>query len=309
MKNVKRSIKSITLSSIISLSMAVPVLAAPSTNQNVIVGIEQYSEGTVWKPGDSRSLKFYIKNNLNKKIKVDTISMFNKSREDINLGLALEEMAKHTKIDFKYNDKSVVKEVLTLDKFLKEEKVILSNQVPISSKQEVELIMEINMDEEMGNAAQSLSSVYNFNIGYKIIDNSGGGGSGGSGSEDTEPEEPEKPEDPENPGGSEDTDEPENPENPENPDEPENPGGSEDTDKPETPNKPGDTNKPGGSDGTNKPGTGGNGNNVGGSTNKLPQTGGIVNSSTLTIVGISVAGVGIVLDRKSSSKKGGKIDE
>lgn len=42
---------------------------------------------------------------------------------------------------------------------------------------------------------------------------------------------------------------------------------------------------------------------------KLPQTGGIINSATLTLLGAVAIGTGIVIEKKSSSRKGGKDDE
>ncbi len=42
---------------------------------------------------------------------------------------------------------------------------------------------------------------------------------------------------------------------------------------------------------------------------KLPQTGGIINSATLTVLGVVAIGTGLVIDKKSSSRKGGRDDE
>ena len=42
---------------------------------------------------------------------------------------------------------------------------------------------------------------------------------------------------------------------------------------------------------------------------KLPQTGGIINSATLTVLGVMAIGTGLVIEKKSSSRKGGKDDE
>lgn len=42
---------------------------------------------------------------------------------------------------------------------------------------------------------------------------------------------------------------------------------------------------------------------------KLPQTGGIINSVTLTFLGILAVGTGLVIEKKSSSRKGGKDNE
>lgn len=74
-----------------------------------------------------------------------------------------------------------------------------------------------------------------------------------------------------------------------NPDEPSNP----DTDNPTKPDKPEIDNVD---------------DNLDNSTDRLPQTGGIINSTSLTLLGMAVVGLGIVLDKKSSNK-GGKSDE
>lgn len=50
-------------------------------------------------------------------------------------------------------------------------------------------------------------------------------------------------------------------------------------------------------------------NGAGGSTGKLPQTGGLINSTSLTLLGLAAVGSGLLIGKKSSSKKGGKIDE
>lgn len=53
-----------------------------------------------------------------------------------------------------------------------------------------------------------------------------------------------------------------------------------------------------------KPGTG-----VGGESDKLPQTGGVVNSASLICIGTIAIGTGLVLNKKSSQEKGGKHHE
>lgn len=53
-----------------------------------------------------------------------------------------------------------------------------------------------------------------------------------------------------------------------------------------------------------KPGTG-----VGGESDKLPQTGGLVNSLSLICIGTISIGTGLVLNKKSSREKGGKHHE
>lgn len=42
---------------------------------------------------------------------------------------------------------------------------------------------------------------------------------------------------------------------------------------------------------------------------KLPQTGGLINSATLTLLGAVAIGTGLIIEKKSSSVKGGKDDE
>lgn len=42
---------------------------------------------------------------------------------------------------------------------------------------------------------------------------------------------------------------------------------------------------------------------------KLPQTGGLINSATLTLLGAVAIGTGLIIQKKSSSVKGGKDDE
>ena len=57
---------------------------------------------------------------------------------------------------------------------------------------------------------------------------------------------------------------------------------------------------------------GGSDSNVGGSTDnidKLPQTGGLINSSSLLALGSIIVGAGIILNKKSSEYKGGKHHE
>ncbi|MGX4598548.1 LPXTG cell wall anchor domain-containing protein [Faecalimicrobium sp. JNUCC 81] len=300
MRNIKRAIKAIFLSSIISITLTVPIFA--TSNNNLTINIERYNPEGGWRPGLSKDFEISLNNNTNKNIKVDKISIYRKSRENNSLEKALDEMEKHTKVNFKYKGELISKSNSSLKDIISKNGIVLEKQINLIGNKEDTIIMEILMEKEMGNVAQLVSSVYSFDIGYKIIDN---GGSGGGGTV-TPPESEDKPENPDNPGGSEDTEKPEDPDNP---------GGSEDADKPENPNNPGgseDTNnpnKPGGSEDTNKPLKPNKpGSNIGGSANRLPQTGGVVNSSILTILGLSVAGVGIALDRKSSSKKGGKID-
>ena len=42
---------------------------------------------------------------------------------------------------------------------------------------------------------------------------------------------------------------------------------------------------------------------------KLPQTGGIINSATLTLLGALAIGTGLAIEKRSSSRKGGKDNE
>ncbi|MEG2457984.1 MAG: hypothetical protein RSB41_03745 [Bacilli bacterium] len=313
MHNIKRIIKVMTISSIICFVIATPTFASSKNTNNISLSIERYEPKEGWKPGDNNEIKITIKNNSNKNIKVDQIFINHKSKEGLNLEKAFKEMSENTNVIFRYNNKNISKDI-TLQNLLSDGKVVIDDVV-VNRNTTLDILMAIDMNENMGNNAQGLSNVYTFKIGYRNIDNGGGG----TVTPPIKPEEPEKPVDPENPDQKpEEPDKPENPDQkpdePENPDKPENPDQKPDEpnnpENPENPDKPsnpgGNPNKP---DKPNKPGSGNNNTNVGGSTDKLPQTGGFVNSTTLTILGLSVAGAGIVLDRKSSSKKGGKIDE
>ena len=323
MKNIKRTLKSLALGSVVCISITLPSYARPKDSGVVNISPIFTKNDGHWYPGRIQSNNFEMSNNGSRAIRVDKLIIDLTSCKNYKTDKVIDKgssefrkIAQNSTVTLKSGNKVLFEK--TIASLLDESGALLNETIRIGAKSSVNLNMSISMNgEEIGNESQAIQSIFSVGVNYRE-ESSGGDGSGESGSEDTEPEEPEEPE---NPGGSEDTDKPDKPENPgesedtDKPDKPENPGGSEDTDKPDKPENPGgseDTDKPdkpGGSGSTNKPGTGGNESNVGGSTNKLPQTGGFVNSSTLTILGLSVAGVGIALDRKSSSKKGGKIDE
>lgn len=288
MKNIKKAIKAITISSVLCISLTAPTFADVRINQNVLIQIERYEEPSGgWQPGDSREIKFAIKNNTNMNMKIDKLYMIEKSRD--NLNEAFKEMAENTWITIKDGD-TAIKERIKLKDFLSSEDnnsvSVLDKYINLSPGRMKELTMSIDMEEKMGNPAQSLSKVFSLGTVYTLTSTGGGGGTV------TPPIDPEKP-------------------TPPTPEEPSNPDGG-DTTLPEKPDTGDGTDKPGTGDSTDKPGTGdndsNNGGNVGGSGDKLPQTGGIINGATLTVLGIGVAGLGLALDRKSSDK-GGKSDE
>lgn len=248
MKNIKRVMKSLAVSCIVCISITVPSFAYQ--NENVSIQIYQ-QPNKLLKPGASEVIKFVIKNNTNQKMTVDKIYMMEKSKtvdEKPSLSKKFEEMAKYTDITIKQtgNESNKVKSGLK-DMLGEKNGVNLKNNVSIYPGKEQSFDMTIDMNEAMGNDAQSLSKVFSLGTVYNLTSSG---------------------------------------------------GGTTDPDKPTDPSKPGQSHKPSNS----------NRSNVGGSTDKLPQTGSIVNSTTLTVLGIAVAGLGIALDRKSSNK-GGKSDE
>lgn len=254
MKNIKRAMKLLAVSCIVCISITVPSFAS----QNVSIQIYQQPNNLL-KPGSSEIIKFVIKNNTNQKMTLDKIYMMEKSKtvdEKPALSKGFEEMAKYTDITIKQtgNESNKVKSGLK-DMLGEKNGVNLKNNVSIYPGKEQAFDMTIDMNEAMGNDAQSLSKVFSLGTVYNLTSTGGGGGT-------TSP------------------------------------------DKPTNPNKPINQSKPGQS---HKP-SNSNRSNVGGSTDKLPQTGSIINSTTLTVLGIAVAGLGVALDRKSSDK-GGKSDE
>lgn len=296
MKNIKKALKVITMSFLISLMVSAPIYADTKSGKSIDVYIEQYDPLDVWKPGDNRTFKFKIENNTNNKIKVDSISIFNKIRKNIGLN----HLQENTKLVFKYEGEIISDEGIILKEMLKKQDIVFKKNINIDKNSEETLVMEIIMDEEMGNEAQSISSVYSFKLGYKKVDSGGGG-------EIQPPEKP--PTDPDNPPTDPDNPEkpptnPENPSNPDDPSNPNNPGTPSNPDNPDNPNNPGTPSNP---SNPNKPGQG-NDTDVSGDADKLPQTGGIINGASIGVLGLSLVGAGIVIDKKASNK-GGKADE
>lgn len=274
MKNIKKALKVITLSSILCISLSAPIFADSS---NALIEIERYQQPSGgWQPGDAREIKFAIKNNTtNKDMTVSKIYIIEKSKMDILD--AFKEMTENTSITIK-DGETIIKESISLEDMLKNE-ANLDKKIVISPGKIKELTMLIDMNTEMDNKAQGLSKVFSLGTVYSLSSTGGGGGT-------IEP--PINPEEPEPPI---------NPEQPEPPIEPPiNP------EEPEPPINPPINPEPGNPDNEN------NGSNVGGDEDKLPQTGGLINGTSLTVLGLAVAGLGIVLDRKSSDK-GGKSDE
>lgn len=273
MKNLKTILKSLTISSIICISMVNPNYAQAMNNLNALIEIEHYQQPSGgWQPGDSREIKFAIKNNTSKKMTVSKIYMIEKSR--ITLDEAFDEMAQNTWITIKDGNETI-KESISLKEFLASDSnnsvSALDNYVRLSPGQIKELTMSIDMKEEMGNPAQSLSKVFRLGTVYTLTPIGGG-----------IIVDPEKPIDPDGPI------------------DPEDPDGGEAI-EPEKPNSDNGGNSSSDNDQNNS-------SDIGGSEDKLPQTGGMVNGATLTALGVVVAGLGIALDRKSSDK-GGKSDE
>lgn len=313
MKNIKKALKVLTLSSILCITLSTSTFAATSNNEKVLLNIQRYEEPKGgWCPGISKDITFIITNKMDKKIGIEKIFMTSKSNSGISSKIdllsAYKEMDKNTNIIIKDKDKILVKNKITLEDILSKDGVKLDSVTIIPPNGEKELTMTIDMNEKMGNDTQSLTRVLTLGAEYVYQDSSGGGGhggnsgggSGGHGGNSGETEETIKSINPVNPIN------PENPVNPVNPGKPveDNRINNNKENTPEVINK--EKNKDVVSNSTNqsKPNT-----IHKTTTSKLPQTGGFLDAATLTSLGVVSLGVGLVLDKKSSGDKGGKSDE
>ena len=312
MKSIKRALKSLALCSIICITFTAPTFGNTKSNKDATIQIYEQPTG-LYKPGSSETMRFVIKNNTNKKMTVRKIYIIEKSRENgFNLGKAFEEMAKYTTITIKEegNEENQVS-VKLKDILGKDNGVNLDKSISINCNREKEFILTIDMDEEMNNDAQGLLKIFSLGVVYNLSSGGGGGGGGTNPEPPVDPGnpnppiDPKPPVDPGNPNPPIDPEPPVDPGNPNPPIDPEPPVGPENPNPPVDPDNPNLPIDPGK---LNKPGNVNNGSNVGGLGGKLPQTGSIVNATSLIALGAGVLGLGIFLDRKSSSK-GDDIDE
>lgn len=274
MKNVVKALKVISISFIVTLISVMPIAAAETTPSKVNITLEQYTPSGGWKPGDENEIGITIDNTTSDKIKVETISINMRIPQNLE-----DEMLKkfnhkqdNIKLILKYKGEVISDSSVSLKQLLESKKIVLSKKVDIGRNGTEELTMDILMDEDMDNRTQSLESIYSFEIGYRTINDG-----------EIIPSEPLPPEESLPPSKPQPPDEelPEDPLLPSNPQPPV-------TSPEEKPSNP-DT-------------------EVGGSGDKLPQTGGIINGASLGVLGASLVGAGVIMEKKLF-KIGGKADE
>ncbi|WP_052356883.1 LPXTG cell wall anchor domain-containing protein [[Clostridium] dakarense] len=289
-------------------------IMSPSSyaNNNQDISIENVftNEDGIWYPGRVESKSFYITNNKKDNVKIDRLYIQLKSSKDLKTNQILnvnskqfKELSKNSTVKLMYKDNILFKD--KLDNLIHEKGIVLSQEISIKSNNKELLNMTIDMDGIMSNDAQYLENIFSIGVAYKVDNNGGSGGdnNGGSGGDNNGGSEGD------NNGGSEGDNNGESGGDNNGESGGDNNGESGGDNNGES---GGDNN--GGSGGDNNGGSGGDNNgescsNIGGTTDnidKLPQTGGVINSSSLLILGTIVVGTGMVLNKKTSKIKGGK---
>ena len=294
MKLRKKIIQILTITSIISLF---PISSYADYGDITIDQSYHYEDDGLWKPGRVESKDFYINNNKDNAISIDRLYINLKSSEywktgekiDIN-SKKFKEFAKYSIVTLKHGN-----DILFKDKFenlLSKDGIKLLKNIDIKSNGKELLNMTIDMDLKKNNDAQALYNVFTIGVAYKI-------------KEDIVP-----PNDQDKPGDG-------NIVPPNDQDKP----GDVDIVPPNDQDKPGDVDIVPPND-QNKPGDGDvappndTDNSVGTDTDvdgdrsdKLPQTGGVINSASLIVLGAIAIGTGAILNKKSEEKEGGKHNE
>ncbi len=287
MKLRKKIIQILTITSIISLF---PISSYAGYGDITIDQSFHYETDGLWKPGRVESKDFYINNNKGNAISIDRLYINLKSSEywkdnkkldtnnkelDIN-SKEFKEFAKYSTVTLKHGN-----DVLFKDKFenlLSKDGIKLLKNIDIKSNSKELLNMTIDMDLKKNNDAQAIYNVFTIGVAYKI-------------KQDIAP-----PTDQDKPGDG-------------------NIVPPTDQDKPGDGNivPPTDQDKPG--DGDAVPPTDTD-NSVdtdtdvdGDRSDKLPQTGGVINSASLIVLGAIAIGTGAMLNKKSEEKEGGKHNE
>lgn len=218
-------------------------------NKSIVIEPTFNKNQGLWQPGKIESKEFYIKNNKNKNIIIDKIYLsldsstnyITKKEVDIS-SLEFNELARNTVVNLNYQGDVLFQG--KLDNLLSENGIVLYQELNINSNEKVLLNMNMKIDEEMGNDAQSLENIFNIGVGYKINNN-----------------------------------------------------------KPINPTPP--TEKPNKNLNTSlNPDM-----EAASGSDKLPQTGGIINSTSLMLFGVVTIGAGFILNKKSYKEKGGKHHE
>ena len=239
-------LKQITSIIVVGYMICTSTISINANNKSISIEPIFTSSDGLWYPSRIESKDFHIKNNEKNNISIDRLYIQLKSIKDLKLNQLLDknskkfkELSTNSTIKLQHKNKILFQD--KLDNLLSENGIVLEEDIYINSNEKALLNITIDMNEEMGNYAQSLENIFSIGVAYKIQDNNN----------------------PDVPGG-------------------------------------GDNNKPDSSGGGNivSPNTDVNGNN----SNKLPQTGGIINSASLIALGAIAIGTGAVLNKKS---KGG----
>lgn len=194
-------------------------------------------EQGVWYPGRIESKDFYIANNQGDNISIDRLYMKLKSIKNIKTNEVIyinskkfKELSENSIVKLTYNKRLLFKGKLS--NLLSKKDITLPYDININSNEKVILNMTLYMDKEMNNDAQSIESIFNIGVSYKVNSSADIGGS-----------------------------------------------------------TVGDNNSE---------------NIVGNNHNNLPQTGGVINSASLLLLGTIIVGTGMILNKKSSNNEGGK---
>lgn len=239
---------------IISILLTTPTNVFAHTNsKDISIDPIFTNEDGLWHPGRVESKDFSIKNNRKEKILVDRLSIELNSIKDIENNVFLDKESKKFKelsknTVFKLSYKGNILFESDLDEIISKNNIVLPDEISINPKDKAILNMTVDMNEGMGNDAQSLENIFNIGVTYKVEDNNN------------------------------------------------NPNVPEGQDNNNNPNVPGGEN-------IVPPNT----NVDGSSSNKLPQTGGIINSISLIGIGFIAVGTGTLLSKKS--KGGDKHNE
>lgn len=291
--------KIIHTSILISMMSIFSISSVYAEQKQIIIDPIFTQEQGNWYPGRVETKDFYITNNSKNTIEIDRLYIQLKSSRNLNTNEALninskqfKELSKNSIVKLIHKDKLLFKD--KLENLLSENGIVLSQKISIKSNEKALLNMTIDMDEKMNNEAQYLENIFSIGVTYTV---------------GTNPEPPGPPVEPDNPGPPISPGNPESPVDPDKPEPPINPGNPElpvDPDKPELPINPGNPDKPMNPSNPELPANPDTG--IGG-VDKLPQTGGMVNGTSLLAIGSIVVGTGIMLNKKSLGEKGGKHDE
>ncbi|MGL6106959.1 hypothetical protein [Romboutsia sp.] len=281
---MKKIITKITIMALVILNSSMNLYAE---NKEIYIDPIFTSDNGIWYPGKSEYKEFYISNNKEEDIKIYRLYIEFKSCKNLETNQMLDrnskqfnELSENSTVKLRYKGNILFED--KLGNLLSKKGIVLSQEINIKSNGKALLNMTIEMNEEMNNDAQALENIFRIGVAYKI-DNTPSVVNPGNPDEEIPliPLEPSTPLDPEDPDK----------ERPLIPLEPSTPIG------PENPQPP-----------TN-PDTGVDGETDENGSDKLPQTGGLINSASLLALGTIAIGTGVVLNKKSSQDKGDKDNE